>query len=138
MLLEDFLTMRRQQLSHLCLSLGGNILLGCTIVPLVITPFGAYYFSTLLEVLLWQCIGMVGWPFALLGMALSIPIGASLTSTASFLFILLYPAIQFLLVRSVISKAPRRLDIFLLHALLILSFISVWCCVLHGFDFMVG
>lgn len=130
--------MQRQPLVHLSLSLAVNILLCCTLVPFVIPPFDGYSFSTLIEVLLWQGIGMVGWPFALLGMALSIPFGAKLTSVDSFLFILLYPAIQFLLIRSVISKTPRRIDFILLHIFITFSFVVMWYYVLNGYDFMAG
>lgn len=130
--------MQRQPLFHLSLSLTVNILLCCTLVPFVVPPFEGYSFSTLLEVLLWQGIGMVGWPLALFGMALSIPFGAKLTSVASILFIILYPAIQFLLIRSVISKALHRLDFILLHVFVIFSFVIVWYYVLNGYDFMAG
>jgi hypothetical protein len=130
--------MQRQLFFHLSLSLAVNILLCCTLVPFVIPPFGGYSFSTLLEVLLWQGIGMVGWPFAILGMALSIPFGAKLTSVAPFLFILLYPAIQFLLIRSVISKVLHRLDFILLHIFVFFSFVIVWYYALNGYDFMTG
>ena len=130
--------MQRQPLFHLSLSLTVNILLCCTLVPFVVPPFEGYSFSTLLEVLLWQGIGMVGWPFALFGMALSIPFGAKLTSVASFLFIILYPTIQFLLIRSVIPKALHRLDFILLHVFVIFSFVIVWYYVLNGYDFMAG
>ena len=118
--------MQRQSLFHISLFLTANILLCCTLMPFVIPPFDGYSFSTLFEVLLWQGIGMVGWPFVLLGMALCIPFGAKLTSVASFLFILLYPAIQFLLIRSVISKTQRRIDFILLHIFITFSFVVEW------------
>ena len=118
--------MKRQSLFHLRLSFAVNILLCSTLLPFVIPPFGGYSFSILLEVLLWQGIGMAGWPFALIGMALSIPFGAKLTSVASFLFILQYPAIQFLLIRSVISKTQRRIDFILLHIFITFSFVVAW------------
>lgn len=130
--------MQRQHLFHLGLSLVVNILLCCMLVPFVIPPFGGYSFSMLLEVLLWQSIGMVGWPIALLGMAVSIPFGGKLTSVAPFLFILLYPTIQFLLIRSVISKVLHRLDFILLHIFVIFSFVIVWYYALNGYDFMAG
>lgn len=130
--------MQRQPLLRLSLSLAVNIFLCCTLVPFVIPPFGGPSFSTLLEVLLWQGIGMAGWPFALLGMAISMPFGAKPASAASFLFILLYPAIQFLLIRSVIAKVQHRLDFILLHIFVIFSFVIVWYYVLNGYDFMAG
>jgi hypothetical protein len=130
--------MQRNSLTHLSLSLAVNILLCCTLVPLVMPPFGGTSFSKLLEVLLWQAIGMVGWPFALLGLALSIPFGAKLTSVTSLLFILPYPAIQFLLIRCVFVKTPGRFDFIFLHILITLSFVVMWYFVLNGYDFMSG
>lgn len=79
---------------------------------------------------------MVGWPFALLGLMISIPFGAEPTSQAFLL--LVYPAIQFLLIRSVITKTPHRVEIILLHISLIFSFVVMWYYVLNGYDFMVG
>lgn len=130
--------MTRQSLYHLSLSVAANLFLCCTLVPFLIQPFSNYPFSMLLEVLLWQAIGMVGWPFALFGLALSIPFGTKLTSVAPLLFILLYPAIQFLLIRSVISKNPQRISFILLHILITLSFIVVWFYVVNGYDFISG
>jgi len=80
----------------------------------------------------------VGWPFALLGLTLSLPFGAGLGGMASLLFMLIYPAIQFLLIRSVVSKTLRRLDFILLHVFIILSFAVMWHYVLNGYDFMSG
>lgn len=136
--MEQLTTMQRQQLFRLGVSLAVNSLLCCTLLPFAIHPFEGYSLSTLLEVLLWQSIGMVGWPFALFGMALSIPFGAKFTSIASFLFILLYPAIQFLLIRTVTSKTTRRINFILLHIFIAVSFVVVWYYVLNGYEFMVG
>jgi hypothetical protein len=130
--------MTRQSLAHLSLSVAANLILCCTLVPFLLRPFGSYPFSMLLEVLLWQAIGMVSWPFALFGLALAIPFGAKLSSVTPFLFTLLYPAIQFLLIRSVISKTPHRINFILLHILITVSFIVVWFYVLNGYDFMSG
>lgn len=130
--------MQRKQLFHLILSLVVNILLCCTLVPFVIPPFGGYSFSALLEVLLWQAIGMVGWPFALFGMVVSIPFGAKVAGAAPALFVLLYPAILFLLIRFVIAKTLRRLNFVLLHLFVFLSFVVVWYYVLNGYNFMAG
>ncbi len=129
--------MQRQSFSHLCLSLAANILFSCTLLPFAIPPFEGYSLSKLLEVLLWQSIATVGWLFALFGLVLSLPVGAELTNL-SFLFIFIYPVIQFLLVRSVISKTFRRLEFILLHIFIIFSFVVMWYYVLNGYDFMVG
>ena len=129
--------MQRQHLLHISLCLAVNILLSWTLLPFVIPPFGGYSVSEFLEVLFWQCIGAVGWPFALLGVVLSIPFGAKLTS-ASVLFILMYPIIQILLVRSIISRTPRRVELILLNLFVTASFAVVWYYVLNGYDFMSG
>ena len=129
--------MKHQHLLCISIPLVVNILLSWTLLPFVIPPFGGYSFSVLLEVLLWQSVGMLGWPFALLGMSVSLPFGAELTSIVPFLFVLLYPAIQFILIRSVISKT-LGLDFILLHLFVFFSFVIVWYYVLNGYDFMVG
>lgn len=130
--------MKHQHLLRIFIPLVVNILLSWTLLPFVIPPFGGYSLSALLEVLLWQCIGMVGWPIALLGMAVSLPFGAEFISVIPLLFVFVYPAILFFLIRSVISKTIRRVDFILLHICVFFSFVIVWYSVLHGYDFMVG
>jgi len=130
--------MQRQHLSRLGLSLAVNILFCCTLLPFIIPPFEGHPLSKLLEVLLWQSIGMVGWPFALLGLIISIPSGARLGSVAPLLLMLMYPAIQFLLIRSAFAKTRRRVDFIILHIFVILSFGVMWYSILNGYDFMVG
>jgi hypothetical protein len=128
--------MQCQNHFRLGVSLAVNFFLCCTLLPFVIPPFENYSYSKLLEVLLWQSIGMVGWPFALPGLILSIPFDAKLTSVAFLL--LVYPAIQFLIIRSMIAKTQLRMEIILLHIFVILSFVFMWYYVLNGYDFMVG
>jgi hypothetical protein len=128
--------MQRHYLFQLGLSLTVNILLCSTLLPFLIPPFEGYSISKLLEVLLWQSIGMVGWPFALFGLILSIPFGANRTFEPFLL--LLYPAIQFLLICSVIPKIPQRAVFILLHIFVFFSFVVVWYYVLNGYDFMMG
>jgi hypothetical protein len=130
--------MQRQYLFRLSLSLVANILLSCTLLPFVLPPFEGYSLSKLLEVLLWQGIGTIGWPFALLGLVLSLPFSVKIPGVIPLLFMLIYPAMQFLLIRSVISKPPHRLELILLHLLIIISFVVVWYYVLNGYDFMLG
>jgi hypothetical protein len=129
--------MQRQLLFRLGRSLAVTILLCCTLLPFAIPPFEGYSLSKLLEVLLWQSIGMVGWPFAFLGLILSLPFGAKLTSIVPLLLTLIYPTTQFLLIRSVIAKTPHRVDFILLHIFVIFSFVVVWYYVLNGYGFMV-
>ena len=114
-----------------------NFLLSWTLLPFVIPPFRGYSPSEFFEVLFWQSIGAVGWPFVLLGVVLSVPFGAKLTS-ADYIFTLMYPAIQFLLVRSAISRTPRHWEPILMHMFVTLSFAVVWYYVLNGYDFMSG
>ena len=129
--------MKRQNILHISLSLVINIILSWTLLPFVIPPFEGYSLSRFLEVLLWQTISTVGWPFAVLGIVLSLPFGGKLSS-ASVLFILMYPIIQILLIRSMISKKPRRIELIILHFFVTFSFAVVWYYVLNGYDFMVG
>jgi len=116
-------------------TLSANVLLSWTLLPFVIPPFRGYSPTEFFEVLFWQSIGAVGWPFVLVGVVLSVSCGSKLTSAESF-FTLMYPAIQFLLVRSVISKTPRHCELILMHMLVALSFAVVWFYVLNGYDFM--
>ena len=129
--------MKRQHILHISLSLVINIILSWTLLPFVIPPFEGYSLSRFLEVLLWQTISTVGWPFAVLGIVLSLPFCGKLSS-ASVLFILMYPIIQILLIRSMISKKPRRIELIILHFFVTFSFAVVWYYVLNGYDFMVG
>ena len=130
--------MRRRRLLYISLSLATNILLSWILLPLILSPSGDYPFSKLPEVLLWQVIGTIGWPFALIGVFLSIPFGARISNATSLLLILLYPAIQALLILSAVSKTWRRAGFFLMHILVALSFAAVWYFVLKGYDFMWG
>jgi hypothetical protein len=126
--------MQRQTLIRLGLSLTLNILLCSTLLPFV---FSASLAGTL-EVLLWQGMGAVGWPFALLGMVLNLLFGGKFPDLVPFLLILLFPAIEFLIVRIAISKSPRRLEFILLHVFVVTSFLGMGYYVFKGYDFMVG
>jgi hypothetical protein len=130
--------MHKSHLLHLSGSLLANILLSWTLLPLFLRPLQGYSLSHLLEVLLWQLMGVIGWPFALLGGLLSqifTPGGASLLS---LLLILVYPAILLLLARAVFARRLRRWELPLLHILIVFSFAVVWYSVLSGYDFMPG
>lgn len=130
--------MQRQRLIRPGLSLAVNILLSWTVLPFVLPPFQGYSLSQLFEVLLWQGMGMVGWPFALLGGLLSLAAGGSLSTVAALLFMLVYPLILGLVILIAISKKPRRIAFILLHVCITLSFAVMWASVLNGYDFMTG
>ena len=126
--------MQRQTLTRLGLSLALNILLCSMLLPLVFSTS----LAGMLEVLLWQGIGLVGWPFAFLGMALNLLFGGDFPDLVPFLLTLLYPAIEFLIVRIAISQSPRRLEFVLLHVFVVVSFVGMGTYVFNGYDFMVG
>lgn len=130
--------MQRQRLIRIGLSLAVNVLLSWTLLPFLLPPFQGYSLSQWFEVLLWQGMGMVGWPFALLGSLLSLASGGSLSDAASLLFLLVYPVIQGLVVRIAFSKKPHRIEFVLLHVCIVLSFAVMWVSVLRGYDFMTG
>ena len=127
-----------KRLLHISRFLTVNILLSWTLLPFVVPPFRGYSLSQLFEVVLWQSIGTVGWPFALLGVVLSVPFGAKLTNANSLFLTFMYPVIQLLIIRSAISRTPRRWELFLLHVFVTFSFAVVWYYVRTGYDFMSG
>ena len=115
-----------------------NFLLSWTVLPFIIPPFRAYSLSELVEVLLWEGMGTVGWPLALLGIFAGLFLKHELTNQVRFLFILIYPGMLFLLVRVLSSRCRKRWELILLHLLLTLSFGAVWYKVLNGYVFMGG
>jgi hypothetical protein len=115
-----------------------NLLLSWTILPLVIPPFGLYSLRDLIEVLLWQGIGMVGWPIALLGGFFSLLLQPKSTDLGSVLLLLNYPTMLFLLLFILISKRLKWWALILLHTLLTFSYAVIWHQVLNGYDFMRG
>jgi hypothetical protein len=130
--------MIQRNFSRSGLSIGVNIFICCTLLPLLIPPFNGFSLSDLKEVFFWQGSGFIGWPLALLGIVLSIPFGSGISGALPVISLLLYPAIQFLLIHQIFSKTSKHLLFILLHILITLSFIVVWYYVLNGYDFMVG
>ncbi|HSB89554.1 MAG TPA: hypothetical protein VLD63_05965 [Anaerolineales bacterium] len=130
--------MERSRLLVVGGSLALNGLASWTLLPLAIPPYHGYSLSQLLDVLLWQGIGAVGWPLAVIGAALSLPFAQGAVELGSFLLLLLYPAMLFLLIRVFAAKALRRWELPLLHLLLTLSFAAIWYRVLNGYGFMAG
>jgi hypothetical protein len=130
--------MDRRQLLLVVLSLALNGLISWTLLPLAMPPFGIYTCSELGDTLLWQGMGLVGWPLALLGMILSLPFGAHLPDVSTLLFVLAYPVMLALALRVLTARPFRLWPLLLLHLVLALSFAAVWWRVLNGYDFMVG
>lgn len=119
-------------------SIVANFLLSWTILPFLLPPFQAYSPGDLIEVLLWQTMGMVGWPLALLGSAFSLLVQPRSTDPWSLLLLLIYPALLLLLILVLGPQRPKRWAVVLLHALIVCSFAAVWRGVLTGYDFMGG
>jgi hypothetical protein len=119
------------------ISLAATTIFSSTVLPMAVPPFGAYPASQVLEVLLWQGIATIGWPFAIFGALLSIPSGAA-SSFGPFLPTLLYPALFAFGARVLISKSSRTWELVLLHLLIVASFVAIWYPVRNGYDFMAG
>ena len=130
--------MDRKQLLLVGLSLAVNVLICWALLPLAMPPFRMYTTSELGETLLWQGMGAVGWPFALLGVILSVLFGGHAPDPGSVLMILVYPGMLVLAIRMFTARALRIGPLVLLHLLLALSFAAVWWRVLNGYEFMVG
>lgn len=113
-----------------------NFLLSWIILPLVIPPYRIYSLRELFEVLVWQGIGAVGWPLALVGGFANLLLQGKLTGLASLLFIVIYPIMLLLLILVLSSKRPKRWTLIILHMLITFSFAAVWYPVLNGYDFM--
>jgi hypothetical protein len=130
--------MKRRRLLAIGIPLAVNSLLSWTILPIAVPPFGGYSIAQLIEVLLWQGIGTVGWPLGLLGAFLSLIFKADAVRLGALLLMLVYPSMFLLFVLALISKTLHRWQIILLHLLLTFSFGAVWYHVLNGYGFMAG
>lgn len=129
--------MERRHLRTISASLATNVVISWTILPFAIPPFRGYSLKQLLEVLLWQGMGTVGWPLAIPGALVSMLFNQKAVSLGPFLLTLMYPAMLFLVARAAASKVVRRWELPLLHFLLASSFAAVWYHILNGYDFMV-
>ncbi len=101
-------------------------------------PFRRYSLRELGEVLLWQGMGAVGWPLALLGGVVNLLFQGRVAGLAPLLFVAIYPLMLLLLVVALASKRFGRWALIALHLLIAFSFAAVWYRVLNGYDFMVG
>ena len=107
-------------------------------MPLVLPPFRLYSVRELVEVLLWQGMGMVGWPLGLVGGLANLVLHRKLSDLVSLLSLSIYPMMFLLLILALYPKRPRRWVLVVLHLFLTGSFAAVWYKVLNGYDFMRG
>jgi hypothetical protein len=115
-----------------------NFLLSWTMLPLALPPFHGYSLRELIEVLLWQGMGAVGWPLGLVGGLANLLMHRRLSDAAGLLGLGIYPMMLLLLLLALFPRRPKRWALALLHLLLIASFSLVWYKVLNGYDFMKG
>ena len=115
-----------------------NLLLSWTILPLAIPPFRIYAFRELMEVLLWQVMGAVGWPLAILGGFASLILQGKVSDLVPLLLVLIYPSILLLLLFILFSKRSKQWALIVLHMLITFSFAVIWYQVINGYDFMIG
>jgi len=115
-----------------------NFLLSLTLLPLALPPFRSYSLRELSEVLLWQGMGLVGWPLGLVGGLANLFLHHTGTDLVNLLLLSMYPAMILLLILSLFPKCPQRWVLALLHIVLTSSFAVVWYKVLNGYDFMKG
>jgi hypothetical protein len=115
-----------------------NFLLSWTILPLVIPPYRIYEFSELMEVLLWQGMGMVGWPLAILGGLASLILQGNVSDLVGLLLVLMYPIMFLLRIIILFLNHSKKWVLILLHLLITFSFAVIWYQVLNGYDFMIG
>jgi len=115
-----------------------NFLLSWTILPLAIPPFRIYSFRELMEVLLWQGMGAVGWPLAILGEFAILILQGKVSDLVALLLVLIYPTMLLLLIFVLFSKRSKHWGLIVLHILFTFSFAVIWHQVLNGYDFMIG
>jgi hypothetical protein len=115
-----------------------NSLLSWTILPLAIPPFRIYSVRELLEVLLWQGFGVVGWPLGILGGFANLILQGKVSDLVTLLFVLIYPTMLVLLIFVLFSKHSKQWMLIFLHILITFSFAAIWYHVLNGYDFMIG
>jgi hypothetical protein len=135
---EYRLGMKHHRLLPIGLSLVINIMFSLIVLPYAIPPFGNYAFTELMEVLLWQEIFAIGWPFAILGSFYNLINEPRVDSVVALLLTLLYPAMLGLMVRMLIAGVIQRWQWVLLNLLVLASFVALWYSVRNGYDFMVG
>lgn len=120
------------------ISIAVNFLVSWTLLPLALPPFHGYSPRNLIEVLLWQGMGIVGWPLGLVGGLASFRLYRAGADLVSLLLLSMYPVMFLLLIFSLFPKRPKWWVLAVLHIILAGSFAVVWYKVLNGYDFMKG
>lgn len=118
-------------------SLGTNILICFTLLPLALQPGSSYTARQLIETLFWQCLSIFGWSIALVVGIIAFIQQGSGPDLDTILSIGIYP-LMWLAVIFLIFLKNKWIPFLALHILIILSFLAVWFPVLNGYDFMVG
>jgi len=130
--------MQPKRIIIITIPLAINILISWTILPFAMNAAVVYSIGDLFEVILWQGIGLVGWPLAIVSGLLSLLISQDISQVGAMVMIMIYPAILALLVRALFVKVVRLWDLAIPHLLIALSFVVIWAMVLNGYDFMLG
>jgi hypothetical protein len=130
--------MLRKRLLAIGPALAVNAFLSWTVLPVVVPLLREYSIAELMEVLLWQSIGTVGWPLGVLGAFLSLVYQADAVRLGALLLMLVYPAMLLLFLLALVPKTSQRWQVILLHILVTFSFGAVWYHVLNGYGFMAG
>lgn len=130
--------MQPKRIIIITIPLAINILISWTILPFAMNPAVVYSIGDLFEVILWQGIGLVGWPLAIVSGLLSLLISQDISQVGAMVMIMIYPAMLALLVRALFVKVVRLWDLAIPHLLIALSFVVIWAMVLNGYDFMLG
>jgi len=91
----------------------------------VLPPFRLYSGRELLEVLLWQGMGLVGWPVGLVGGLANLFLLRAGTDLVSLL-LAMYPVMILLLLFSLIPQRPQWWVLAVLHLALTGTFAVVW------------
>jgi hypothetical protein len=108
------------------------------VLPFVIPPFRLYSFRELMEVMLWQVMGMVGWPLGLVGGLVNLLLHHAGTDVVGLLLLSMYPVVLLFFILSLFPRHPKWWVLTLLHIVLTGSFAAVWYRVLNGYDFVIS
>jgi len=115
-----------------------NILLCCTLLPLILNPAQIFSAKQLLETLLWQTMAIISWPITLISAVFAFFKHGGLPTFMTLIKSLIYPAGMISLVLVFIFKQKGWIPLILTHLLIIASFVTVWLPVINGYDFMIG
>jgi hypothetical protein len=120
------------------ISIAVNFLVSWTLLPLALPPSHSYSPRDLIEVLLWQGMGIVGWPLGLVGGLANLCLHRAGTDLVSLLLLSMYPVMLLFLIFSLFPKRRKWWVLAVLHIVLTGSFAVVWYKVLNGYDCMKG